>query len=112
MCARKVIAFITLRGSRTMNRQDCEYFGLSHYKEKRGEYANTFNAEAKITTFAKARKHRIHAAKLRLEGLQPLIWRLATNLYEPGQQLRQLPLRESHPTNQPPTLVQRRGPDC
>ncbi|KPB12035.1 hypothetical protein [Pseudomonas amygdali] len=49
------MTFITLRGSRTMDRQDCEYFGLSHYKEKRGEYANTFNAEAKITAFAKTR---------------------------------------------------------
>ncbi|AVB20260.1 hypothetical protein BKM03_14335 [Pseudomonas avellanae] len=42
--------FITLRGSRTMDRQDCEHFGLSHDKEKRGEYANTFNAGAKIRT--------------------------------------------------------------
>ncbi|RMV68507.1 hypothetical protein ALP05_100599 [Pseudomonas caricapapayae] len=79
MCARKVMAFITLSGSRTMDRQDCEYFGLSHYKEKRGEYANTFNTEAKITAFAKARKHRAYAAALRLGGLQPLIWRLVTN---------------------------------
>ncbi|EFW80505.1 hypothetical protein, partial [Pseudomonas savastanoi] len=76
LCARKVMTFITLRSSRTMDRQDCEYFGLSHYKEKRGEYANTFNAEAKITAFAKTRKHHAHAATLRLEGLQPLIWRL------------------------------------
>lgn len=105
------MAFITLRGSRTMNRQDCGYFGLSHYKEKRGEYANTFNAEAKITTFAKARKHRIHAAKLRLEGLPAAHLAAGNQLSEPSQQLRQLPLRESHPTNQPPTLVQRRGPD-
>ncbi|NAT15522.1 hypothetical protein CU663_04180 [Pseudomonas syringae pv. actinidifoliorum] len=58
--------FITLRGSRTMDRQDCEHFGLSHDKEKRGDYANTFNAGAKMPLVCQSSQVLHHETALRL----------------------------------------------
>ncbi len=49
-----------------MDRQDCEHFGLSHDKEKRGEYANTFNAGAKMPLVCQSSQVLHHETALRL----------------------------------------------